>query len=335
MSSNQNMLLAVRTYLEKVGEMVGSGGKPLFYEAGITLAAGANRTFDVKTKFPNHVLFDLRTCNVQVLVLDTEVGKATTNMYVNSDAIINIGINAAGVVVIENASDTPVTILYKINAPAIKLTPSSGVEFLGEVDVGDLINGAALASTIGLTAGTAQHSNEPWLHFILDGVELYVAKKPYRHSVSWDHINVVGAVFGTKTVEIDNKTYKVRLLKSVASGDIYTGGHGVYDPVEAYDSEWNRLFYPIHSGNHTQTNNPSPVSGEGLQFGTLAQYTDTDLVVHNSADNGSRSWCQETPNSDPGRCVGRGSFGVSRLDWEVSSATFPWFGWRPVLELIP
>lgn len=121
MSSNQNMLLAVRTYLEKVGEMVGSGGKPLFYEAGVTLAAGANRTFDVKTKFPKHALFDLRTCNVQVLALDTEVGKATTNMYVNSDAIINIGINAAGVVVIENASDTSVTILYKINAPAIKL----------------------------------------------------------------------------------------------------------------------------------------------------------------------------------------------------------------------
>lgn len=42
------MLLAVRTYLEKVNELVSSGGKPLFYEAGIVLATGANRTFDVK-----------------------------------------------------------------------------------------------------------------------------------------------------------------------------------------------------------------------------------------------------------------------------------------------
>ncbi len=134
--------------------------------------------------------------------------------------------------------------------------PKVDSKFIREVPASEFITGAALASQIGLTAGTSQHSDAGWLHFELDGKTLYVAKKPYRHSASWDQINARGAVFGTKTVVINGKTYKVRLLKSVASGDMYTGSDVVYDPVEAYGSEWNRLFYPIHSGKHTDTLNP-------------------------------------------------------------------------------
>ena len=215
-------------------------------------------------------------------------------------------------------------------------TPPPGVEFLGEVGVAGLINGLDLASVVGLTAGRAQHSNEPWLHFILDGVELYVAKKPYRYDLSWEQIDAVGAVFGTKTVVINELEYKVRLLRSVASGDVYTGNSstGVYDPVEAYGSEWNRLMYSVHSGNHTGSRNPSPVSGEGLQFGTLAQYTDTDLVVHTSAGNGNRNWCQETPSAATGSRVLRGGDGVSRLSWATIWNAHSLHGWRPVLELV-
>lgn len=208
-----------------------------------------------------------------------------------------------------------------------------GVEFLGEQSVTGFINGLELADQIGLEAGTAQHTDSPWLHFELDGKTLYVAKCTYRHTVSWDHINAAGAVFGTKTVEINDKVYKVRLLKSVASGNIYTGS-STYDPIQAYGSEWNRLFYPIHSGKHTDTKNPSPVSGEGIRFGTLAQYTDTDLLLYYTAGSGSRSWCQETPSSDTTRRVGRGIFGVSHLDWYAASLVSSAIGWRPVLELV-
>ena len=207
-----------------------------------------------------------------------------------------------------------------------------GVEFLGEVPTAGFINGLELATAIGLTAGTAQHTDSPWLHFILDDVELYVAKKTYRHSVSWNHINTAGAVFGDKTVEINDRTYKVRLLKSVATGNSYTGSQ-TYDPIQAYGSEWNRLFYPIHSGKHTASSNPSPVSGEGIRFGTLAQYTDTDLLVHRDAGNGSYSWCQETPSSDSTRRVYRG-FVVSYLNWNTASGVSSNIGWRPVLELV-
>ena len=208
------------------------------------------------------------------------------------------------------------------------------VKFLDEVATTDLINGEELADRIGLTAGTAQHSTEPWLHFILDDVELYIAKKPYRHSVNWDQINAVDAVFGDKTIVINGKTYKVRLLKSVATDDTYTGSTGIYDPVEAYGSEWNRLMYPIHSGNHTSISNPSSVSGERIRLGTLAQYADSDLLVHYSGSNGSFSWCQETPSRNTGSRVCRGFHGVSYLNWRSASQVSSNNGWRPVLELV-
>lgn len=213
--------------------------------------------------------------------------------------------------------------------------PKVDSKFIREVPASEFITGAALASQIGLTAGTSQHSDAGWLHFELDGKTLYVAKKPYRHSVSWNNIHAVGAVFGTRTVVFNGKKYKVRLLKSVATGDRYTGGSSGYDPVGTYGSEWNRLMYPIHSGAHTQTGNPSPVSGEGIRFGTLAQYTDTDLVVHSTGGSGSHNWCQETPSADSTARVIRGAAGVSYLTWIAASELSRHFGWRPVLELIP
>ena len=213
--------------------------------------------------------------------------------------------------------------------------PKVDSKFIREVPASEFITGAALASQIGLTAGTSQHSDAGWLHFELDGKTLYVAKKPYRHSVSWNQINAADAVFGTRTVVINGKTYKVRLLKSSpASGTMYTGSSAVFDPVEAYGSEWNRLMYPIHSTVHIDPDNPTPVSGEGLHFGTLAQYTDTDLVVHNTTGNGSYSWCQESISSSSTARVIRGYSGVSRLVWGTASFDGSFIGWRPVLELV-
>ena len=85
--------------------------------------------------------------------------------------------------------------------------------FFGEVPVSEFITGDELARRIGLTAGVSQFSNEPWLKFSYLGKVEFVAKKSFRHSISWDDINAVGAVFGNKTININGKTYKVRLMK--------------------------------------------------------------------------------------------------------------------------
>src|SRR5690554_5978523 len=73
--------------------------------------------------------------------------------------------------------------------PQELIAGNPGAGFYGEVPVSELITGDLLASTIGLTEGTVLHSNEPWLKFALDGKTLYVAKKPFRHSIPWDQIH--------------------------------------------------------------------------------------------------------------------------------------------------
>lgn len=208
--------------------------------------------------------------------------------------------------------------------------PIESVEFLGEVPTNGFINGSELASAIGLTAGTAQFTNEPWLHFELDGKTLYVAKKPYRHKLSWDQIHARGAVFGTRTVVINGLTYKVRLLKG-ADVDPTPVTAGNFNPVGTHTSEWNRLIYAVHNGVHANANNQTPP-------GQWPLYSDTDLVLHYtvvSGGMGDASWCQETNMNNAAERVLRGFRGVSYLFFNPSSYSIDdGRGWRPVLELV-
>lgn len=202
--------------------------------------------------------------------------------------------------------------------------------FLGEVSAGAFITGNALASAIGLTAGTAQHSDEPWLKFLdlVDGKTKYVAKKTFRHTISWDQINAVNAVYGDRSIEINGESFKVRLLKG-ASGDPVEGISG-YDTVSSHGSEWNRLFYPLVPNTANSNKIPTyPISGEGIRFGAWANYTDAEL------DNSSRwTWCQETNASNTSQRVRRGNSGLSYFGLAGSSNAYSYYAWRPVLELV-
>ena len=52
--------------------------------------------------------------------------------------------------------------------------------FFGEVTSAELITGDALASEVGISAGTSQNSTAGWLKFALDDKILFVAKKAYK-----------------------------------------------------------------------------------------------------------------------------------------------------------
>jgi hypothetical protein len=201
--------------------------------------------------------------------------------------------------------------------------------FYGETTPEEFISYGALSTLVGLSAGTLQHDAESfWLKFSLDGSPLYVMKKPARHTVSWDQLHAAGLVFGTNTVEIDGLTYQVRLLKG-ANSDPTTDATG-WDIPTSHGSEWNRLIYPVHSGVHTDTRNPSVHSDPtAAPFGAWAQYSDADLVLRGT-DNGRANWCQETPATSTNR-VPRGASGVTRLDRAPSSFTNSTYGWRAVL----
>ena len=200
------------------------------------------------------------------------------------------------------------------NYPAIHKDPfeTPGPQFLsagtmefgyfGHTRANQLIRGDALATAIGLSQGTAQHSDAGWEKFAVDGKILFVATKTIRHTLSWNDINTAGAVTGTATVNINGKTNKVRLL---------TGG--TTNPSSGGDGgEWNMLMYALHQD----------------QAPPWAQYSDTDLLTTSSAGNGSWSWCQDTIGSAGVYRGGLGPGGVTY--WGTYTATYADkdFGWR-------
>ena len=216
--------------------------------------------------------------------------------------------------------------------------------FFGEVPVTELITGDDLATQIGLTQGTSQFSNEPWLKFALDDNIIYVAKKPYRHTVSWEHIYQAGAVYGTgdnglypsggnrlqdANISVDGFSLDVTLLRGTNTDPaIYTGSG--YDMDYTHTSEWNRLMYPIHSGIHTSSSNPSSPS---VPYAQWATYSESDLLVQENFGNGSSSWIQETQNTNTSSRFVRGRFGVTYADRGTSTNAFNNIGWRPALRL--
>ena len=201
--------------------------------------------------------------------------------------------------------------------------------FYGEVPTSEFITGDELARMIGLTAGTSQFSNEPWLKFSYLGKTEFIAKKPFRNSISWNDINAVNAVFGNRTIEIYGKKYKVRLIKGKTEGR--QSDSSSYKGDITKGSEWNKLMLPIHknapSNWEYKDNVNSPT--ENWNVG----YTDGALFTHYSAGNGPYSWCQEYGVNTGSRLI-RGGGSVSYSGYFTPSFNNSSYGWRPVLELV-
>lgn len=113
--------------------------------------------------------------------------------------------------------------------------------YFGEVTAVDLISGADLCTEIGLSAGTLQNSDAGWLKYHSDRQLVYVAKQSFRHSVSWNHINAAGAVWGGKLIKIGNHIFACRLLST---------------------AEWDKLIYPVH-----------------VNYGEWASFSDAELNI--------------------------------------------------------
>src|SRR6056297_2956116 len=201
--------------------------------------------------------------------------------------------------------------------------------YYGHTTAVELITGDALASQIGLTAGTSQFSDAGWEKFFVgadadcnpDSVDkvLYIAKKSLRYDLSWDNINAANAVYGSQTITIGSNTYKVRLLRGAGVDPAPTYGTTCSDDPGA-NSEWNDLLYRIHTDipNCSDPTIGMPGGSEtsyhgGPQVGSnWNNYSDSDLQVYYSvAGNGTYCWCQETDASISSRRVFRGSHGVA------------------------
>ena len=195
----------------------------------------------------------------------------------------------------------------------VMLPGGSKLCYLGAVS---LIDGNVLASQIGLTAGTAINATAPFLHFELNGKAFYMAQKPFRHSLTWNQIHARGAVFGTRTIAIGGKTYKVRVPRGGVASTTST-----IDPSWGYGSEFNYLMTSIRGGINTP-------SGEGLTYGTIAQLSGSDLAGN------IYTICQETATMEATWRTLRG--GASALHGHVIGIdqSHSTYGWRPILEQI-
>lgn len=164
--------------------------------------------------------------------------------------------------------------------------------FYGEVSATDFISGDDLASLIGLTAGISQNSDAGWLKVVDGNKMLLIAKKTFRHTISWNDINAVDAVFG-KIVTIDGVKYVLRLLS---------------------DAEWDRFMYPLHTGHPDSAPN-------------WANYSNADLNV----GTGDGRYCWVSTASSSNR-VFRGGSGITYSGGNAPSTALGDNGWRPVLE---
>lgn len=237
----------------------------------------------------------------------------------------------------------------------------------GKIDDDDDFNGSNLAKAVGISQGSSQFKNTPWLKFSWRGKVLFTPLKAIRRSISWDKIYEAGAVYGTGSdtsdgeewmldhdeaydkdddrvkqdskVEVDGLEYKVRLFKG--AGDDPTDSYEDNDRgASGSDNEWNHLILPLHE--------KAPSSFRNNKYADTptddwdVNLTDEILMTHHDYGSGSRSWCQETRdtiNSDDDekdgnkRRVNRGYYGASYLFASGSYSTYSYRGWRPVLEL--
>lgn len=178
-----------------------------------------------------------------------------------------------------------------------------GTPFKGTVLAADFITGPGLASAVGLTAGTSINTTSGWFKYVTaGGVTMYVATMPFRHTVSWETLNGLGIVTGTKKIFIGGLQYKVRLLTGVTTNPGTTAG-----------GEFNSYMLPMTNG-------------------TFATYTTTALGWIPYSGNNLETLCQEVYGGSSHVARGYPDFGGV---WYITADTpQPWYGWRPVLELV-
>jgi len=198
--------------------------------------------------------------------------------------------------------------------------------FYGETDTAELINGEELAVRCRLNEGVLRYSDEPWLKYVMDGEVRYVAKRPYRSGISWRNLDSLGLVEG-RLIKVRGKDYLVRLMQGATITKFLADGAG-FDCKICQHSEWNRLFYRIHSTIHTEPNNNTVSEGSPTPW---VSYSDADLMMSHFWGYGHGSWTQETRNIIDFSGIVRGYCGVSHVDYTSVDNDNGIFGWRPVL----
>lgn len=193
------------------------------------------------------------------------------------------------------------------------------IEFIGEISSVNLITYNSLISYVGAPLGTVQ-PDWGWLEFNNGVTTLLVSKNNILSgydSTSWGGYNSLGVVYGTKSITINSKNYKIRMIRGTDEDP--SGAFAGSYPEGSRNSEWAKMFYPIINNN--------PDIPESIVLPN-APYTEAQL--------GMNAYCilvQETSNRLPSVTM-QYSYKSTGLD-AVSKGYGNNANWRPCLELIP
>lgn len=199
----------------------------------------------------------------------------------------------------------------------ISFGPKNG--FFGEVPTSELISGADLTRHLEL-AGTAINPNEPWLKFLFNGRVLYISKRPIQNNVSFDGIDLQGAVYGERILTTKGYRFHCKLVGGLGSEVVeYEEGFGV---PSGFKSEWDELLYYV-----SQNNTTYPKTG---QVGpNWVNYTDSQLGIN--AITGQ--WTRDRNPNNLNSVVTRGKGSVTHLGSVASDTVSTAVNYRPMLEL--
>lgn len=201
---------------------------------------------------------------------------------------------------------------------SLQYDPITDTGFYGETTTTDLYTGTQISAATAVTQGTLQFDTDPWLKFYWHGQVLYIAKKPYRHTVSWDNINAANAVYGVNL----GSTGRTRLTKGSMQLDVKLLKGATKDPSPASSPgrQWDELIYRVAA--------EVPVGQVGANWGS---YTSADLQI---TGNGSYCWMQEVYQPNTSSRVLRGTSSLSYFVGNTSSTASASYGWRPCLALV-
>lgn len=235
--------------------------------------------------------------------------------------------------------------------------------YFGIVPTTSLATGSALATAIGLSAGIAQNDTEGYLKFYWHGKVLFIGKKSYRHTITWDNIKAANAVFGIdlggsgkKVFSKNGINYKVALMTGsgkAPSNDVqyWTNYYddAVIDNTDDFAanvameigrySMWNELMYRVHTtfvddiiANQGDDANYKELTG-GVQIGAnWANMTNIDLnIYYATSGKGTATWCQETSSGNFAFRVDRGNRRLAYSGRGPSSGSSVPLGWRAML----
>jgi hypothetical protein len=192
--------------------------------------------------------------------------------------------------------------------------------YYGQIPQSKLITAAALITASGMTQGVSCNlDTTTWMKFAYKGKTLFASKQMIRVDMTMNHLIAKGLVTGNKTVVIAGKTYKLRLMRGAA------GQNNPNNPLD--DHEWNKLMYRV-----------CPTGPGGLQKWDNIPHAELQLIPQYGTYLTGETWVTQEFPINGGYIIsqtrGRASIdAVGYLD-NGTNNTYPFSGWRPVLELV-